>query len=172
MRLQLLAIAFATMLACVPALAGDGAPCEQQGIPCAKSRCANCPHCGNVCYPKVSDGKKKKHCWKVEKKTICIPKVRFPWEKDCGDACCDESCPQPKCGRTKCVKVLMKHEYECHVCKYSWNPAPCGCEQGKEGGDAAPQARSRDLPPSPPRDARRAVRPTPPKMIYGYEDRL
>ena len=170
MRLHLKALAIVAMVAGVPAFAGDEGNCAKR-----YTHCANCPHCGEVCYPTVSRDKKTKHCWKVESKTICIPKVRFPWEKKCNEkSCCEKECALPKCGRKKCVKVLMKHEYECTVCKYSWNPAPCGCEQGKDGGDFAPPppASNRDIPPTPPEEARRQVRPPEQKVIYGYEERL
>lgn len=167
MRLKLMALAIVAVVAGVPALAGDNYPCEK-GSHCTSKQCSNCPKCGNVCYPTVKEGKEKKHCWEVKTKTICIPKVRFPWEKSCSDSCCDKQCEQPKCGRTKCVRVLMKCEYECPKCKYSWDPVPCGCEKG--GCDIAPPAPARDTPPA--EEARRRIRPPEAKVVYGYEDRI
>lgn len=166
MRLRLLGLALLAMIAGLPAVfASDDTGCEEQGAQCTSCsdnqctscRCASCPKCGELCFPTVKDGKKEKHCWKVKAKTICIPKVRFPWEKDCcDDCCCDKGCPQPKCGRTKCVKVLMKHEYECHECKYSWTPEPCHCGNGSGSCDAAPAppADHLDAPTPPPEEAR------------------
>jgi len=83
---------------------------------------AFCPHCGEACYPTVTKGKETKHCFDTETKTICIPKVRFPWEIGWGKGKGKDECVTPKCGRTKTVNVLIKHEYECSVCKYSWDP--------------------------------------------------
>lgn len=114
-----------------------------------------CPQCTEPCYPTVTKGKETRHCWGVETKTICIPRVRWPWETwgkgdgksgGCGDKCdskahggkghggkcaggkCGAKCPEvnclePKCGRTRVVNVLVKHTYECSVCKYTWEPA-------------------------------------------------
>ena len=82
-----------------------------------------CPRCHGTCYPTLTKAKETKTCWEVETKTICIPKVRFPWEsKCCNKGCGKEGCVPPKCGRTKCVNVLVKREYECSTCKYTWDP--------------------------------------------------
>lgn len=118
MRLQLLALALAATIAGTPAFAGDhGHNGHGKG-----GQRAFCPHCGDACYPTVTKGKETKHCWNVETKAICIPKVRFPWEKSCCDkGCGKDGCVPPKCGRTKYVDILLKHEYECSTCKYSWD---------------------------------------------------
>jgi hypothetical protein len=93
---------------------------------------AFCPHCGDACYPTVTKGKETKHCWNVESRAICIPKVRFPWESSCcSKGCGKEGCVPPKCGRTKYVNVLIKHEYECSTCKYSWDVDSYKSENGK-----------------------------------------
>jgi hypothetical protein len=127
MRLKILAlVAVAVTANTAAALAGEA--CHQA----KRSQCSCCPKCGEACYPTVSVGKEKRHCWEVDTKTICIPRVRFPWEKDCGDkGCCKTECAQPKCGRTKCVNVLLKRTYECDICKYRWNGNPT--KQGKCG---------------------------------------
>lgn len=120
MRLQLLALVLVATISGTPVFAGDSG-CEGKHGGCNRSR-AFCPHCGDACYPTVTKGKETKTCWNVEEKAICIPKVRFPWEKSCCDkGCGKDGCIPPKCGSTKYVNVLMKHEYECSTCKYSWD---------------------------------------------------
>lgn len=76
--------------------------------------CPNCQHqCENkACVPTPTTGKKKKHCWEIELKDVCIPHIRFPWTP-----CCEP----PKCGRVRTVKVLKKVEYECEKCGYKWD---------------------------------------------------
>lgn len=125
-----------------------------------------CPRCAEPCYPTVTKAKETRHCWGVETKTICIPRITWPWEtwgdngKGKGKACdnggktacdgkagcgrgkcgrgkgakCPEvNCIEPKCGRTRTVNVLMKHSYECSVCKYTWDAG-----KGKASPKAAP----------------------------------
>ena len=59
----------------------------------------------------------KKQCFIVECKPICIPAIRFPWEK-----CCTEI----QCGEMKYVNVLKKHEYECgEKLVVEWVLEPC-----------------------------------------------
>jgi hypothetical protein len=128
MRLQHLAMFLIATIAIETAQAGDDQPVGIHAGHGKGARRAFCPHCGDACYPTVTKGKETKHCWNVESKAICIPKVRFPWESNCGKGCggkdCGkENCVPPKCGRTKYVNVLIKHEYECSTCKYSWDVA-------------------------------------------------
>lgn len=78
-----------------------------------------CPSCGEkVCLVEVKEKKVKKHCYKVECKEICIPKITFcwPWQKNkagcggCGGAecagctagCADGSCTDPGCRDGNC----------------------------------------------------------------------
>ncbi|MCR9116900.1 MAG: hypothetical protein NXI22_08105 [bacterium] len=93
----------------------------------AFERChSHCPHCQEACYASVSVENEKKHCWNIECKTVCIPRVTFPWQQ-CQKDCCD-ACPQPaKCGRVRTVRVLVKHEYECPKCKYKWSVPETNC---------------------------------------------
>jgi hypothetical protein len=153
MRAILYSTAFAVLImAATIAQAGDGHD--------GKSNCGcnvHCPRCSAPCEMAVTKDKVEKSCWKVECKTICIPRITFPWQScgGCkGSACdgkCDNShcvqkdghgglcgqhgqCPDAtchlptKCGRTKNVRVLVKDKYECSVCKYKWEPA-----DGKDG---------------------------------------
>jgi hypothetical protein len=106
---------------------------------------ACCPRCGEVCISTVTVGKEKKYCWEVDTKTICIPKIRFPWERDRDSKeCCKTGCLAPKSARTKCVKILLKREYECDVCKYRWDV------DSKKRRERSRQ----DVPPPPPVEAR------------------
>jgi len=117
MRSQHIAMFVLILTGAVPVLAGEHDLGKSHGHGHGR---AWCPHCGEACYPTVTKGTVTKHCFDTESKPICIPKVRFPWEpggKGKG------ACATPKCGRTKYVNVLIKHEYECSVCKYSWDPA-------------------------------------------------
>ena len=149
MRLQLLALALVTTLAGTSAIAGDhGHGGKDDGHSKGGHR-AFCPHCGDACYPTVTKGTETKHCWNVDTKAICIPKVRFPWESTCGKGCggkdCGKSnCAPPKCGRTKYVKVLVKHEYECSTCKYSWD-----VDSYKNGGGKGDQVLAPNAPADP-----------------------
>lgn len=73
--------------------------------------CERCPSCNaEVCISESKMEKEKRSCWKTEQKIICIPKVRFPWQK----------CDGPQCGKTKTITLLKKHSYECEVCKHTW----------------------------------------------------
>jgi hypothetical protein len=150
MRLQLLTLAAVAMLATASAWAGNPQP--HQCSDCGYGKRVHCPRCSEPCYPTVSKDMEKKHCWCVETKTICIPKIRFPWERHSGDCCAskDGCCPQPKCGRTKCVRVLVKKEYECPVCKYNFDVdkgKDCAA-QGKM--DLLPAGKANDVPAPPP----------------------
>lgn len=93
-----------------------------------------CPKCKTPCVLKVEEGTEEKHCWNIEKKTVCIPRVRFSWQwpfqkkkcSDCSASCSDQNCcTPPKLGRSRVVNTLVKHTYECPVCKYSWEPRKC-----------------------------------------------
>ena len=110
----------------------------------ADDGCCNCPQCGNkICVAKPVTKTEKKTVFAVEKKEICIPKVRFPWQikrsacgNGCGNGCCDKGCDAsgkgtgaglgscadcaPKCGRVRTVKVLKKKSIECKKCGYEW----------------------------------------------------
>jgi len=116
-----------------------------------------CPRCNHVCKLTTEKETEKKHCWKVKCEPICIPGIRFPWEK-----CC-----KPKCAKLKYVNVLEKREYECERCKYKFEPVctggcggACGCagstcdahwtkpntmESAPSNGDAAPAPPSLDV---------------------------
>jgi hypothetical protein len=131
--------------AAVSAVAGDG---KHGGV--------HCPRCHEPCYATVTKGTETKHCWNVEYKTICIPKVTFPWEVHGKGKAGGKDCAVPaKCGRTKTVRVLVKEEYECSVCKYSWDPSSFKGHGHKSHG--------RDLPPGAPADAQPDV-PAPPPV--------
>ncbi len=157
MRSQILTFAVLALLAGTPVLAGEHDHGKSNGKGHGRIWC---PHCGEACYPTVTKGKETKVCFETECKPICIPKVRFPWEKDCGKGakggkdihgsgkcahgkhgcarCPEVNCVTPKCGRTKYVNVLLKHEYECTVCKYSWDPGKFEGDSKYNKQDAGP----------------------------------
>lgn len=152
MRSQLLGLALLALVAGGPALAGEHDYRKADGL--AHGR-AWCPHCGEACYPTVTKGKETKHCFNTETKPICIPKVRFPWESG-GKG--KDGCAEPKCGRTKYVNVLLKHEYECSVCKYSWDPGAFkdgAKNDGKYQDASEPAAGEPSVEPPPSVEARR-----------------
>jgi hypothetical protein len=79
-----------------------------------------CPECHHFCKLTVDKEKVAHHCWEVECKPVCVPRVHFPWE--CG-------CP-PKCAKVIYVNVLKKEEYECEQCRYTWTPELAECRSG------------------------------------------
>lgn len=116
-----------------------------------------CPECGTkTCIAKPVTKKVKKTVFNVEKKDICIPKFRFPWQmkkNNAATAGCDSSCDSsngacgksdcgcaPKCGRVITVKVLKKKSIECEKCGYEWEittveSVPCDtCQTGFRRG--------------------------------------
>lgn len=156
MRYFYVVVAAALLIASSPTFhataAGDAAP----GGDCqASCDCqTSCPRC-NL---KVSLEKIKKHCYRVGCKTVCIPRVTFPWQickdKGCNRCGCTPCicCPNPPNGaRLRTVNVLKKFEYECERCKYKWTPETdkCGCGDGSSctSPGTAPDA---DKPPTPP----------------------
>ena len=96
-----------------------------------KSRVNRCPRCScEVCELKVDEGKKKKTCYKVEEKVVCVPRVRLPWQK----------CNSSNCSPTIRVRVLKKHTYECPECQYEWKVVK------SEGGEPAEAASASGTP--------------------------
>lgn len=108
--------------------ANPGTPCCDQ----ANGACGSSSYCSRgckYCQLHVETLKVKKHCYNIECKDICIPPVRFPWQK-----CCEL-----KCGKIKTVRVLKKHEYKCDKCGYKWT-VECSCNACNPGGSCAPAA--------------------------------
>ncbi len=104
--------------------------------PAAPADCECGPPTCKYCKLHVEKEKIKKSCWKVERKQICIPEVRFPWSKlhACrhhGCRGCAECC-EPRCARVRTVRYLDKHSYECgEECVYSWEvEEACICTPG------------------------------------------
>ncbi len=107
-----------------------------------------CPHCHYSCKFSVDIEEDAHHCYGVECKPICIPRVVWPWQrKKCClndgepcDACTGDGCllhSKPlycSCvNNGACIRkvlVLKKYEFECKKCKYSWEAvprcSPCG----------------------------------------------
>lgn len=146
--------------------------CAQQC--CESNACGDgCGDC-EECVLSVECGKKTKECFDVECKTICIPPVRFPWQKKLGceacangcaggcaqSACADSACPNGCCApdrkaKTKVVRVLKKFEYECPAVKYIWKPLSKCC---------APQPAPAPTPKAAPKPAAPKAPPTPPSV--------
>jgi len=184
MRFRLVAIALMLGITSSTATAADS--CGS----CRPGR-VQCPRCSTPCQAKVTKGTESKRCWGVECKKICIPRVTFPWQTckkshcqscstcDSGNGCdhCAD-CPKPRCGRTRYVRVLMKHEYECPVCKYSFEPVDCGDSSGcsKKPQSATPAAaKDAMLPPLPllgdqPVHIQPPTRPTRPGKVWREVD--
>lgn len=78
-----------------------------------------CPKCNSTCRLVYEKGVQKQTVFDVSCKTICIPKVRLPWQKPCAAA-----------ARLKQVKVLEEDTIECPVCEYRWEVVPCGQAEG------------------------------------------
>jgi len=108
-----------------------------------------CEPCGELktkkkCVGEPTTIKVKKHCWEVECKDICIPKVTMPWDRN-RNKCCDpcDTCGKGStcetcncCARHRTIKVLKKKDYECEKpgCKFKVveevcdaSPAPRCC---------------------------------------------
>lgn len=103
---------------------------------------ANCPRCHKYCQLEIVPTTVEKSCWDIECEEICIPAIRFPWEK-----CCE-----PKCGTVITVKKLKKVTYECPSCECVWTPVcnTCGsCCGAPAQGEFAPPLGN-PLPPQPP----------------------
>lgn len=104
-----------------------------------------CPACNYVCEFSATKTKEEKHCYEVDCKPICIPRVTFPWEKGHGQGKCGD-CSPARCAQVKVVKVLEKHTYECSRCKCKWTPVlRDGCDDQKPG-EKTQNSREVDLP--------------------------
>ncbi|MFK7734586.1 MAG: hypothetical protein AB8B50_01070 [Pirellulaceae bacterium] len=123
------AVALVLAALCSPVLAGG------------KSKKSCCPKCKTCCELKVEEGTEEKHCWKVESKVVCIPRVTFSWQwpfqkkkckQTCDANCMKPCCAPPKLARTRTVCTLVKHTYECPSCKYKWVPKEAAtCDSDK-----------------------------------------
>ena len=83
---------------------------------CNDVRCPDCENCfpEEYCKLTVEKGEEEYTCYEIDYKTICIPKVTFPWQKKnrrgCqGNGTCDGSCggscdgiPTSSCGNGSC----------------------------------------------------------------------
>ena len=102
---------------------------------CREPRCRKvaCPSCAvecDTCTLELDKYEEEKTCFKTEQKIVCIPPVRFPWDK---------CCPPGK-SKTRTVNVLKVHKYKCKACGYKWklDEMPEPTEPSAE--DAAEQA--------------------------------
>ena len=114
------------------------------------------PDCCPKCNLEIKKEAVKKHFYRVECKTICIPRVTCPWEKPPQKVCngsCDSGdcqCPVPcKGARTRKVKVMRKFEYECEKCKYKWTPTCLTSDCTSPSGQPDSTAGEKFAPPVP-----------------------
>ncbi|MCA9133067.1 MAG: hypothetical protein KDA45_07920 [Planctomycetales bacterium] len=85
----------------------DGAPLRGAG---SDARC--CCLCGvKVCVLEVSTEVEEGNGFEVESKEVCIPGIRFPWDK----------CGPRRGGGVRKVCVLKEVKQEKTVCKYDWS---------------------------------------------------
>lgn len=78
---------------------------------CHAAPCACKPQDCDHCRLKVKKVKETKKCFEIEQKEVCVPPVRFPWEK-----CCP-----PTRSKFRTVNTLKTKKYECDVCEYKWD---------------------------------------------------
>lgn len=84
-------------------MSANGAIAGEFGCPC-------CQSCGGACVLKVEQVEEEETCYEVECKEVCIPAVRFPWDR----------CRTPKCGRVRVVSKLKEDKTTKTACKYEW----------------------------------------------------
>ena len=95
--------------------AGESAPpcdsCKPAGC------CATAMECIYCCRPVMKREKIERECFEVKCEYICIPGIKWPWQK-----CCEK----PSCGKVKKVRKLSKREYECgEKCVWDWELSCC-----------------------------------------------
>jgi hypothetical protein len=114
---------------------------------CKHKRCQkprkkiNCPSCAvecDTCTLELDHYEEEKTCFKTEQKIVCIPPVRYPWEK---------CCPPGRTSKTRAVTLLKVHKYKCKACGYKWKldplPEPCGDKDPEtDGTPEAPESKS------------------------------
>lgn len=112
--------------------------CAVQSDCTARPTC--CPSCSARCIFEAKPITVEKSCYEVDCEPICVPKVRFPWQK-----CCE-----PMCAEIKWVNVLKTRTYECEDCEYSWKVEwdgnGCSCEDHAAPAPKADQARAQVRP--------------------------
>ncbi|MDA7980326.1 MAG: hypothetical protein MPJ50_16320 [Pirellulales bacterium] len=118
-----------------------------------------CPRCHQYCQLTVVPTTVEKSCWEIECEEICIPAIRFPWEKNC----------EPKCGTVITVKRLKKVKYECPSCKCEWTPvcSTCGNCCGAPNPSQGPPPGV--IPPVPPVPQRGEPGPPAPPPVDGAQ---
>lgn len=88
-------------------------PLRQSGCSSCQSGCSPvaCPSCDEeICRLELDKSEVTKTCFQVEQVPVCIPPVRFPWQK-----CCP-----PGTSKTRLVTKLKVKKYKCPNCAYKW----------------------------------------------------
>ena len=108
---------------------------------------ACCPKCKTSCSLKAEKVDVEKSCFEVESKTICIPRVVFPWQMPKKKSNCS-SCDGYGCstcvnnGATaRTVRILKTKKYKCPECKYTWSAKEPCCSGGCASGGCASSQR-------------------------------
>ncbi|REJ93380.1 MAG: hypothetical protein DWQ34_10720 [Planctomycetota bacterium] len=79
--------------------------------------CATAIECIYCCRPVVKRETVEKEGFDVECEYICVPGIKWPWQK-----CCEK----PSCGKVKKVRKLVKREWECgEKCVWEWELSCC-----------------------------------------------
>ena len=123
-------IAFSTVAFTSESPAGFGLHGRSSHHRGTASRC--CPQCHYRCKFNVERGEEEEYCWKIEHDVICVPRVVFPWQKTCRN-------PHANNGAfLKTVKKLIRHEYTCPQCEYSWTAENiCGADDATDADSGA-----------------------------------
>lgn len=108
------------------------------GEMCKKLETGVCPRCqctGHTCKLKAEVVDAEKKCFVVETKTICVPRVVYPWQKKNSNRGGCKSCGGQSCNacvnngaKVIQVRVLGSKTYECPQCEYTWT-----AEEGAAG---------------------------------------
>jgi len=106
--------------------------------------CPCCQSCGGACALTARQVEEDEACYDVECKEVCIPAVRFPWER----------CRTPKCGRVRLVAKLKEDKTKKTTCKYEWVLTCTRCGQPaaieKKDSGKKPADGTSPVPPMPP----------------------
>ncbi len=103
-----------------------------------------CTICGGACRLRVEPATEGKTCYEIDCTPVCIPAVRFPWQKCCGPA---------RCGRVRVVAKLKEQTRETPTCKYIWEPLCPACRAAPPGAAPPPAPTVVPAPPAGPSPA-------------------
>ncbi len=108
-----------------------------------------CRHCqSQACMPRYRCTLKaervpvEKECYDHDTERICVPGIRFPWQR----------CGEPRCTRVIEVRRLKTRKYECGTkCEYKWDVVDlCAPAEGAQAAGAEKSQTNTGSPPEPP----------------------